>query len=70
MLEQAISQLKEEHRKVILLRSIHGFSSKECAEILDCKGHQVDSMLSYARKRLREILGALDDGRLQQGGRS
>ena len=69
MLERAISQLKEEHRTVILLRSIHGFSSKECADILKCEGHQVDSMLSYARKKLREVLGSLDGGKMQQGGR-
>ena len=70
MLELGLSQLKEEHRQVILLRSIHGFSSKECSAILKCKSHQVDSMLSYARKKLREILTELDQDARSKEGRS
>ena len=68
MLERGLSRLKEEHRQVILLRSIHGFSAKECSAILKCKAHQVDSMLSYARKKLREVLTELEqDSRRQEG---
>ena len=70
MLEQGLSRLKEEHRQVILLRSIHGFSAKECSAILNCKAHQVDSMLSYARKKLREVLTEIDQDTRQQEGRS
>ena len=60
-LEQAIGKLSEAHRQVILLRSIHGFSAKECSAVLQCEAHQVDSMLSYARKKLREQLTILHE---------
>lgn len=70
MLELGLAQLKEDHRQVILLRSIHGFTAKECSVILKCEPHQVDSMLSYARKKLREVLTELDQDNRWQEGRS
>ncbi len=69
LLEQAIGELSEEHRQVILMRSIHGFSSKEAAQILGSTSSQVDSMLSYARKKLKLILSGLnEDPRTQNKG--
>ena len=57
-LERAIARLKEEEREVILLRCIHGLSSKETAKILDMNYSQIDAKLSYARKKLK---GHLED---------
>ena len=61
MLERAIAELKEEHRQVILLRSIHGLSSREAAKVLDISPAQVDSQLSYARKKLKQHLSQLNE---------
>ena len=68
MLEAAISRLSEEHRQVILLRSTHGFSAKEAASIIGIDSHQVDSLLSYAKKKLRVELASLDREIKEQGG--
>ena len=50
--------MKEEEREVILLRCIHGLSSKETARILDMTHSQIDAKLAYARKKLK---GHLED---------
>jgi RNA polymerase sigma-70 factor, ECF subfamily len=60
MLERALGQLSEEHRQVVLLRSIHGLSAKEAASVIGCSPSQVDSRLSYARKMLKEQLAGLE----------
>jgi RNA polymerase sigma-70 factor, ECF subfamily len=59
-LEAAIGRLGQEHREVILLRLVHGLSSAEAAAILGLDEEQVRSRLSYARKRVREMLEAED----------
>jgi RNA polymerase sigma-70 factor (ECF subfamily) len=55
-LERALARLPEEHREVLLLRTVHGLEAREVAETLGCTEEQVHSRLSYARKRLREWL--------------
>ncbi len=57
-LEQALSALPTEHREVLLLRVVHGLSASECAATLGVREDQVHSQLSYARKKLRELLEA------------
>lgn len=57
-LERALAQLPEEHRAALLLYYGQELPSKEVAEILGWEDHQVRSRLSYARKRLRELLEA------------
>ena len=64
-LEEALSQLPEPHREVLLLRVIHGLSGGETAAVLGLEEGQVHSQLSYARKRLAQIL----DGGQQTGRR-
>ena len=54
--EDAIGQLPEEHRQVLLLRTVHDLSGAEVAAALGLEEHQVRSQLSYARKRLKELL--------------
>lgn len=56
MLERALAALPVEHRQVLLLRVVHGLSAGECAEALGLREDQVHSQVSYARKRLRELL--------------
>ena len=60
--ERAIGELPEEHRAAVLLYYGQELRSREVADILGCTDQQVRSRLSYARKRLREILPADFDG--------
>ena len=55
-LEEALSRLSESHREVLLLRAIHGLSGAETAAVLGVEEGQVHSQLSYARKRLAQLL--------------
>lgn len=55
-LERALAALPPEHREVLLLRTVHGLSAAETARTLGVAPEQVDSRLSYARKRLRAAL--------------
>jgi RNA polymerase sigma-70 factor (ECF subfamily) len=53
----AIAALAEEHREIVLLRDIEGFSYHEIAAILGCPSGTVMSRLSRARACLRRTLG-------------
>jgi RNA polymerase sigma-70 factor (ECF subfamily) len=55
-LEQALAQLPEEHRTVLLLRAVHGLSGSDTARVVGIKESQVHSQLAYARKKLTELL--------------
>jgi RNA polymerase sigma-70 factor (ECF subfamily) len=55
-LEKAMNSLPEEHREVVLLRLVHGLSAAETAAALGISEDQVNSQLSYARKRLRALI--------------
>ena len=55
---QAIGQLDEKHREVIILRHFRNMSYDEIAEALFCNKGTVTSRLYYARKKLEELLGA------------
>jgi len=52
----AISALKDDHRQIITLVDLSGFSYADTAQILDVPVGTVMSRLSRARKRLREEL--------------
>lgn len=56
VLTQAIGQLSEKLRSIIILKEIEGFSYEEIAEILNCSRGTVKSRLFRARERLKEIL--------------
>ena len=58
--EEAIGRLPEEHRQVLLLRTVHELSSAEVATALRLTEQQVRSQLSYARKRLLGLLEQAD----------
>jgi RNA polymerase sigma factor (sigma-70 family) len=55
-LVSAMDQLGEDHRVVIILADIEGYSFKEMEDILDCPQGTLKSRLHRARARLREIL--------------
>lgn len=62
VLHQAIGQLSERLRSIILLKEIEGFSYEEIAEILGCSRGTVKSRLFRARERLKEILAGYIKG--------
>lgn len=59
MINKALQQLKPEHRSVITLRHIEGYSTKECAEMLEIPEGTVLSRLSRAIDAFRTELKKL-----------
>jgi RNA polymerase sigma-70 factor (ECF subfamily) len=55
-IQWAIGQLSDDHRAVITLVDIHGFSYEETSEILGVSLGTVKSRVSRGRARLRDIL--------------
>ena len=55
-LEAALATLPPEHREILLLRVVTGLSASECATTLGLREDQVHSQVSYARRKLRELL--------------
>ncbi len=58
MLEVALGALDSEHRMVVILRDLEGFSTRETAEIMDLGLSAVKMRLHRARLSLREALSA------------
>ena len=56
LLHQAIERLSPEHREVIVLRELEGFSYKDIAGITDIPLGTVMSRLARARERLQKAL--------------
>ncbi len=56
MVNSAINKLEENHRTVIILRDIQGFSYEEISKILDCSIGTVKSRINRARKNLKDIV--------------
>lgn len=56
VVRDAIEKLGEDHRSVIVLRMIDGYSTKETASILNIPEGTVLSRLARAQKKLSEIL--------------
>ena len=54
--EDALGNIGEESRKIVLLSDVDGFSYKEIAEIMGCPVGTVRSRLSRARRALRALL--------------
>jgi RNA polymerase sigma-70 factor (ECF subfamily) len=69
VLEELLARLPSEHRQVMLLRAVHGLSAAETAAALGLDEEQVNSQLSYARKRLRAWMedGAAPARRRREG---
>jgi RNA polymerase sigma-70 factor (ECF subfamily) len=56
MVLEAIDQLEEGFKTIILLRDIEGLSYEEIAEVLSCNLGTVKSRISRGRQRLKEIM--------------
>jgi len=54
----AMEQLPEDQRQVILLRELEGLSYKEIAEVMEIPEGTVMSRLYYARKKLQKMLAS------------
>jgi RNA polymerase sigma-70 factor (ECF subfamily) len=54
----ALDQLPEQQKQVILLREVEGLSYREIADVLDLAEGTVMSRLFYARKKLQKVLEA------------
>ena len=54
--QEAIEQLPDAYREVVLLRDFEGFSYQEIATILNCPAGTVMSRLARARGKLKEAL--------------
>lgn len=52
----AINDLPEDHRSVIILRDIQGFSYEEIAQMLQCPEGTIKSRINRARQALKNIL--------------
>ncbi|MBE5040370.1 RNA polymerase sigma factor [Ructibacterium gallinarum] len=52
----AIARLGDDHKKVIVLRDLQGFSYEEIAKIMNCSEGTVKSRISRARSQLKKIL--------------
>ncbi len=59
-LKNALDTLAMEHRSVVILRDLQGYSYEEMAQMLGCEVGTVKSRLHRARTQLRSLL----DGRL------
>ncbi len=56
LVNNAIEKLDENHKAVIILRDIQGFSYEEISNILDCSIGTVKSRINRARNNLKEII--------------
>jgi RNA polymerase sigma-70 factor (ECF subfamily) len=52
----AMDQLPEDQKQVILLRELEGMSYREIAEVMDVAEGTIMSRLYYARKKLQQLL--------------
>lgn len=55
-IEEAINQLDDIHREVIILKYFWGLSEKEMAEVINVKDGTVKSRLNRARAKIQSIL--------------
>jgi RNA polymerase sigma-70 factor (ECF subfamily) len=59
-LDEALSSLSAEHRAVLELTYVEGFSQKEIAEIVDVPVATVKTRAFYAKQRLRDALATAE----------
>ena len=54
----ALAQLTPKHRAVVELTFVHGLSYAEIAEVMNCPLGTVKSRMSYALRRMNDLLGS------------
>ena len=57
--QAALELLTPEHRRVVELTFLHGFSYREIGQIVGCPANTVKTRMFYAKRRLREVLSAI-----------
>lgn len=67
LVHQAIAQLEEDQRALVVLRDVEGLSYEEIMEITELPEGTVKSRLHRARERLAGILAKLEDGLADRG---
>lgn len=55
LLLESLEKLSIEHKQIIILRDVQGFSYEEISQIMDCSEGTVKSRLNRARFKLKEI---------------
>jgi len=60
VVQNALSQLKERERIIIILKDVQGYSYEEIAQILECPMGTVRSRLSRARATMVKILNSME----------
>ncbi len=60
MIQDALQDLKERERLIIILKDVQGYSYEEIADILSCPMGTVRSRLSRARVTMAEILNKME----------
>jgi len=56
LVHRSINKLDDNHKTVIILRDIEGFSYEEISQILDCSLGTVKSRINRARNNLKDII--------------
>jgi len=59
-LDQAMDQLNDHERVILVLKYVQLFTEKEIADILELKVNTVKSRLYRARQKLKSIMGGID----------
>jgi RNA polymerase sigma-70 factor (ECF subfamily) len=61
-MEEALAQLPEKHRAILVLREVDGLSYEELAQVFEIPKGTVMSRLFHARTKMQEILGVYLEG--------
>ena len=62
-IDQALGELSENHRSVLVMRELEGMSYEEMAQAMGCSKGTIMSRLFHARKNMQKRLIDLRDGR-------
>jgi RNA polymerase sigma-70 factor (ECF subfamily) len=62
-IDQALGELSENHRAVLVMRELEGMSYEEMAQTMGCSKGTIMSRLFHARKNMQKRLMDLMEGR-------
>src|SRR4051812_36877409 len=63
-IDEALGELSENHRAVLVMRELEGMSYEEMAQAMGCSKGTIMSRLFHARKNMQKRLSDLVDGRV------
>lgn len=66
-MDEALAQLPEKHREILLLRELEGMSYEDLARVLDIPKGTVMSRLFHARAKMQKLLADYVDGGGDEG---